>query len=550
MTRATLLLTIAAGCLACAGLAAQSARGPLGAEGRSGKSAAAKPAFQTSDRCIACHNGLTTGAGEDVSIGFDWRATLMANSSRDPYWQGSVRRETLDHPESTAEIEDTCARCHMPMERYAAKVEGRKAQVFTHLPFKARRDGGSLAEDGVSCSLCHQIGTAKLGTPESFTGGFEIDPPDAQGRHHEYGPYAVDAGHTLVMKTSTEGFVPTQASHVRTSEMCATCHTLITETLGPGGAVVGRLPEQVPFQEWLHSDFKGSQSCQSCHMPVVKEPVPITRVFGQPRQMARHVFVAANFFVQRMLNRYHDALDVAALPQELDASAGRTDQYLATQAARVSIGTVVVAGSRLDTDVTVENLGGHKLPTAYPSRRVWLHFVVRDAGGRIVFESGAVRPDGSIAGNDNDADKSAFEPHYSVIAHAGEVQIYESILGDTRGAVTTGLLSASQYLKDNRLLPRGFDKRSAEPDIAVHGTAAEDADFAGGGDRVRYSVDVGGALGPFKVDVELLYQPIGFRWAQNLKAYSQASEPRRFTDYYDAMAGGSSATLATATYPK
>jgi hypothetical protein len=46
------------------------------------------------------------------------------------------------------------------------------------------------------------------------------------------------------------------------------------------------------------------------------------------------------------------------------------------------------------------------------------------------------------------------------------------------------------------------------------------------------------------VEVELLYQPIGFRWAQNLKSYSQASEPKRFTDYYDAMAGGTTAVLA------
>ena len=234
MTRA-LLLSSALGFLACVGLAAQAARQPM------------KPAFHTSDRCIACHNGLTTSAGEDVSIGFEWRASMMANSSRDPYWQASVRRETLDHPEAAEEIEDTCARCHMPMERYAAKMDGRKAEVFEHLPFKARRDGGSLAEDGVSCSLCHQIGTARLGTPESFTGGFVGDPPDAQGSHREYGPYDVDPGHTLVMKTSTEGYVPAQSRAHRQSEICATCHTLITETLGPGGKPVGRLPEQVPY---------------------------------------------------------------------------------------------------------------------------------------------------------------------------------------------------------------------------------------------------------------------------------------------------------------
>ena len=38
------------------------------------------PLFQTSDRCFACHNGLTTSAGEDVSIGFSWRPTMVANS--------------------------------------------------------------------------------------------------------------------------------------------------------------------------------------------------------------------------------------------------------------------------------------------------------------------------------------------------------------------------------------------------------------------------------------------------------------------------------------
>ena len=44
-----------------------------------------------------------------------------------------------------------------------------------------------------------------------------------------------------------------------------------------------------------------------------------------------------------------------------------------------------------------------------------------------------------------------------------------------------------------------------------------------------------------------MYQPIGFRWAQNLKPYTQAPEPRRFTEYYDAMAAGTAAVLARAS---
>src|SRR5262245_66259498 len=55
-----------------------------------------KELFQTSDRCFACHNTLSTSAGEDISIGFAWRPTMMANSARDPYWQAGVRRESID----------------------------------------------------------------------------------------------------------------------------------------------------------------------------------------------------------------------------------------------------------------------------------------------------------------------------------------------------------------------------------------------------------------------------------------------------------------------
>jgi hypothetical protein len=125
------------------------------------------------------------------------------------------------------------------------------------------------------------------------------------------------------------------------------------------------------------------------------------------------------------------------------------------------------------------------------------------------------------------------------------VQIYEDILGDARGAVTTGLLSGVRYLKDNRLLPRGFDKRTADADIAVQGEALDDADFVAAGDRVRYAVPVGSASGPFTVTAELLYQPIGFRWATNLQSYN-AAEPQRFTGYYAAMASAATTTLAKA----
>src|SRR5678809_1480238 len=125
--------------------------------------------FQTSDRCFACHNTLSTSGGENISIGTSWRPTMMANSARDPYWQASVRRETIDHKESVKVIEDECAACHMPMAQKIAHAAGGKGEVFAHLPV-AGPDGSALerlASDGISCTVCHQIAPDRLGTRES-----------------------------------------------------------------------------------------------------------------------------------------------------------------------------------------------------------------------------------------------------------------------------------------------------------------------------------------------------------------------------------------------
>jgi hypothetical protein len=106
-----------------------------------------------------------------------------------------------------------------------------------------------------------------------------------------------------------------------------------------------------------------------------------------------------------------------------------------------------------------------------------VHLTVRDAAGKIVFESGAITPEGTIRGNDNDADATRFEPHYDEIRSSEQVQIYESMMARPDGSLTTGLLQATQFVKDNRILPRGFNKATADTDIAVVGDALRDGDF-------------------------------------------------------------------------
>jgi hypothetical protein len=281
-------------------------------------------------------------------------------------------------------------------------------------------------------------------------------------------------------------------------------------------------------------------------MPAAEGPIRIASVLGDMRDsLSRHLFVGGNAFMVRLFNRYRTELGVEALSSELEATAKATERQLQQDTATLSLTPPEIAGSRLSFAVEVRNLSGHKFPTGYPSRRAWLHVVVKDAQGSTVFESGALDASGAIRGNDNDTDPLKWEPHYEQITSAEQVQIYEPILGDRSGAPTTGLLTAVRYLKDNRLLPRGFDKATADAEIGVYGEAARDADFAAAGDRVRYVVDAPGG-GPFTVHVELRYQPIGFRWAHNLERYD-AREPRQFVAYYNALSSSSSVVVATAS---
>jgi hypothetical protein len=499
--------------------------------------------FETSDRCQACHNGLITPSGRDVSLGVSWRASMMAHSARDPYWQAGVRREVTDHPRAAAAIEHECSRCHMPMAHVTQVAAGGRSEVFANVPGSGGIYG-PLAADGTSCAACHQITAAGLGTRASFTGHFVVDTATPSGARLMFGPYAVDEGRQRLMQ-SASGFRPEQQAHVQASELCATCHTLYTHALGSDGETIGELPEQVPYLEWRHSAFRDSRSCQTCHMPAVAEPVRISSAMGEPRDgLSRHSFRGGNFWMLRVLNRFRSELAVDTLPQELEVAAQETVAYLREESAGLTIDRIEPNGDRLRFDVVVTNLAGHKLPTAYPSRRVWLNVIVRDGSGAVTFESGAITPDGRLAGNDNDVDPATFESHHAVIRTPDQVQVYEAIMVDRDGTPTTGLLSGVRYVKDNRLLPQGFDKGAAAADIAVHGAAASDSDFIGGGDRVSF--DITAPRGATQVEAALLYQSVGFRWARNLRAVA-APETHRFVRYYESMGALGVERLARAT---
>jgi hypothetical protein len=264
-------------------------------------------------------------------------------------------------------------------------------------------------------------------------------------------------------------------------------------------------------------------------MPPAEGAAPISNITPENlyEPFARHTFTGGNVFMLNLFGQFSDELGIPESTAPLDQSNQRTEDFLQNQSAALAISAVEQMDDTLSFEVAIEVLTGHKFPTSFPSRRAWLHVIVSDAQGKVIFESGGYEDTGEIFGNENDENPLGFEPHYELISAPDQVQIYEPIMKDVSGEVTTFQMLAAGYLKDNRLLPDGFDKQNPPSVSAVIGEALQDSTFTGGSDSITYQVQTNGAKGPFTVEVELLYQSVSYRWAQNLLD-SQTEEAKTF----------------------
>jgi hypothetical protein len=496
--------------------------------------------------CFNCHHLLTDAAGNQVSIISHWRSTMMANAAKDPFWQAKVQSEIKRNPAIAEVIEQKCVVCHMPMAWNQSRVAAGygQAAAFGKGFLNPANVYHEAAMDGVSCTLCHQIQDQGLGTKASFSGKVTIDTETEPPRRVIFGPYRDPVPEP--MQTSVE-YTPEYGPQMNDAALCATCHTLFTPYLDSAGKIAGEFPEQVAFLEWRHSDYNVPEAarydigenpgngkiCQECHMPhspagevVIARWAPVQ---VKPKShFSQHFFVGGNVFMLDILQDGVSFLGLSATTEEFEQTKGRTLDLLQDQGAELAILSSRRRKDILSTTVKVSNRAGHKFPTGFPSRRLWIHFVVLDREGRLVFESGRPMASGAISGNDNDENLQAYEPHYQEISRPEQVQIYEAIMSDSDRRLTYTLLRAATYLKDNRMLPAGFDKDTASRDIAVHGKAAVDDDFRGGSDSVVYRVNTQGFTGPLMVRAELLYSPLSYAFMADLDQDADLDAVARF----------------------
>ncbi len=466
---------------------------------------------------------MRDAAGRDISPIALWQSSMKANAARDPFFRATLSAERARFTEHATAIEDKCLTCHAPLAALDARLDGTLARV-DDLANPTQR--GLLGADGVSCTACHGIASQQLGAPETWSGQHRYGDELAL-----YGPHSDPFTNPMVSRT---GLTPTQSAHVLDSALCASCHTLITHALDLDDAP--DFPEQTPYLEWRNSAFAtpgpDQVTCQDCHVPTVDADGQVisTRIARRPpggdfpptsprSPYGRHLFVGGNTLIPEILKRFRDELLPSAPDAAFDATIAIARAQLETATATLTTSGLAVVGGRLVGELQVVNLAGHKFPSGYPSRRVWLRVLVEDAAGASLVEVGGWDGQGRILGADRAplTSEGAGGPvleHRDEVSGPDTVQVWETVLGDASGRPNIGLMSAVSYLKDNRLLPRGWSSEGFEAGRTRPIGVGDDDDFVAGGDAVRLNMAVPESA--TQVTVQLVYQVLSARWAAEL----------------------------------
>jgi len=454
--------------------------------------------------CVRCHTAGDHGqmrdtAGADISPVTDANGAMMALAARDPYFLAAFRRELAAAPASAAAIEDLCVRCHAPVGYAEAKATGGTLTlddlVATDTPAAA------LGREGVGCAGCHAMAPDGLGDEATLVGRAPL-----RTDRVAYGLQPEPLADAMVAMIKT---TPIPSPHIGKSELCASCHTVVVRALDAAGHETGdEVAEQATFLEWRSSGFAvpgaGAKTCQDCHQALVATPTPFsTRPVAAPARdgYRRHSIRGGSTYLLSRLAASTDWLHAAATSAQLTEAAQDTTAFL-TSAARLELAPT---GSGLA--VTVVNLTGHKLPTGFPTRRMWLHVTARDAQGQPLLESGA-HVHGAIVGAGGkrlDA-PLAILPHVDRITSADDACVWEAVPVDAAGARTHLLLGTARFVKDDRILPAGYRAAKAGSDASRTrpiGTAG-DKTFQPGHDTVTVMLPAGTVT----VDAELLFQAI------------------------------------------
>ncbi len=474
--------------------------------------------FAASGECDHCHGYDPEGLasvnllGEDINLVDDWRASMMANSTKDPFWRAKVSHEVLLYPQLQQQIEHKCTSCHAPMGHFAAIHEGQEYYSM------AEAITDTIALDGVSCLACHKQTEEDLGHLHS--GHMNFDTAKVA-----YGPYISPLESPMVGATD---YLPVYSEHISDAGICAGCHSLVTETVDYAGNYTGNtFVEQATYHEWLNSEYEVDDvTCQTCHMEAMSkgEVIIIAGYETEPRTpFYLHELAGANIFMLKIFRDNIEELGLNATYDQFTEAIAATEDMLVNRTLSLDLEVLQRSTDTVYLALKISNMAGHKFPSGYPSRRAFVEFTVQDEFGDTIFISGKTDENQEVIGHDPD-----FEPHFDVIRSEDEVQIYELVVADVNDNVTTVLVRGDHALKDNRLPPQGFTTSHATYDtVRIVGEAVSDPNFnmeegqeGSGSDIVYFNIPTQGNLGALEATAKVFYQTAPPKWMEEMFAES------------------------------
>lgn len=494
----------------------------------------------------------------NVSPYGEWQGSMMAMSGRDPIFRAQVEWEAASITDSkkAEEVTALCMSCHSVMgERshpeLAASIANTNLAPNIDAEDHSPSDNpgyefGALARDGVSCMVCHRMTDENLGEPASFTGKFSVTP----GKEI-FGPYKDVQEQPM---HNAIGMTPKQGKHIQSSALCGSCHTIHLPVLH-NDREVKTTYEQTTYLEWLNSDYSKKSTrkaetgdeltCQECHMPrrdptrpgetltvklaniedssfpYVPNRAPAEQLVLEDRDTyRRHTLVGANLFGQSMFEQFPNLLGAhlfwpgqdPSMAYSRMLSIAETRKMAQEQSATVNIAEVAASADNLVVDVDVTNLAGHKLPSGVGFRRAFLEVSVLDDNGELLWCSGCTNDAGVIVNNQQEPLAGEFarreedlEPDRQVITESEQVQVYEHRALDCDKNLTSSFVHLCEEVKDNRLLPKGWQKKG--PWAEVTKPVAQSGRVTPGRDRVRYRIQLAQGAEVGHVRAVLNYQP-------------------------------------------
>ena len=341
--------------------------------------------FPTAQYCGHCHQEAQ----------HQWRESAHSNSNRAPWY---LRNVNLLNDEKGVEFSRHCEGCHDPV----AMVAGNLTQGSTkRRPFDA---------DGVTCAVCHSIqkvntrgtGSYVIGVPAVLVdeNGEGISRPVSDGEILAH----LDRHSKAVMK-----------DFYKTSEFCSSCHKAAL----PKALNDYKWQRAISlYDEWQNSSFakesplpfyvKDSVStCETCHMQ--REAIKLREPGAKKGQFASHRWLGANTTIPKFYGFDEQAARIVQFLQNAvfnvdlfglergELPDGSSDgQNLIAPLGLISYS--VAPGETLTADVVIQNKGiAHShVPEQRDMYESWVDFTVKDETGKVLRESGFLKPDQSL----------------------------------------------------------------------------------------------------------------------------------------------------------